>query len=113
MDESKRLQPEEVTVDDLLKFVGQVNLLKKRVDDLEAELAALGVRNEGSYDFAESVTGYSRNTLYNKVTTKQIPYELRLGRPWFIRYHLEEWMKDKSYNDEYWTRKLVIEPLNN
>ena len=83
--------------------------LESRVQTLEAEVIHLRglVDSGGGYDFAAQLTGYSKQTLYNKVSQKLIPHRIRLGKPWFDREELEKWMDDPKYNDEYWERIII------
>lgn len=84
--------------------------LSERVALLEDETARLRqlAKTGGSYDFAAQVTGYARQTLYSKVSKKNIPYTVRLGKPWFEIEDLEKWMDDpKGYNREYWENQIV------
>ena len=98
-----------ITLQEIEIAVQKITALESRLDELEQQAISLrkSVKSGGGYDFAEDITGYNRNTLYNKVSQKKIPYEFRLGKPWFERAHLEAWMKDPSYNDRYWEKQLL------
>jgi len=81
----------------------------ERLEDENARLREL-VKSGGSYDFACQVTGYRKQTLYNMVSRKSIPYTVRLGKPWFEIDDLKKWMDDPvEYNREYWEKKYVSE----
>ena len=96
---------------DIIEQQNKITALLARMEAAEKEITYLRklAKTGGRYDFAVEVTGYTRQTLYNKVSMGKIPYRVRMGKPWFDLEHLEKWMDDHRYNEEYWGKKVISE----
>jgi excisionase family DNA binding protein len=81
----------EVSVDDLKDFAEYL------LDKYTNENKELGIQEPefGGIDLAIEITGYSKSTIYNKVSKKELPVH-RNGKLYFSRNELVEWMKSNN-----------------
>ena len=97
-----------------LTIIESLSRIEQDLEELkyiQKEGAGVPVQDIITIHQASSLTGYAVQTLYGKVSRKEIPFMKKGGKLWFSRKELIEWVSDgKQVSIEEHVNKMICIP---